>query len=129
MTKDHILKEIRRTTTANGGVSLGRARILEETGIKESDWRGKFWARWGDAVREVGFEPNQLNIAYDESLLLEKFIAVMRGLGRFPVTAEIRMRKRDDATLPNDKTYKRFGSKQQFATKILDYCKERMGYE
>jgi hypothetical protein len=129
MKKEHILQEIRRTAEANGGVSLGKERFLQETGIKESDWKGKFWARWGDAVREAGVEPNQLTAAYDESLLIEKFIAVMRELGRFPVTAEIRIRKRSDASLPNDKTYRRFGSKQQFAAKIRDYCQNRAGYE
>jgi Meiotically up-regulated gene 113 len=129
MKKEHILSEIRRTAETNGGVALGKERFLHETGIKESDWKGKLWARWNDAVREAGVEPNQLTIAYDENLLIEKFIAVMRDFGRFPVTAELRIKKLDDPTLPNDKTYRRFGSKQQFATKILDYCSSRAGYD
>jgi len=53
----------------------------------------------------------------------------MRELGHFPIIAEIRLKKRTDASLPNDRTYKRFGSKQQFAMKILDYCNGREGYE
>ena len=129
MKKEHILHEIRRTAEANGGVSLGKERFLQETGIRESDWKGKFWARWSDAVREAGVESNQFNVAYDEDLIIEKFIAVMREFGRFPVIAEIQMKKRSDASLPNDKTYRRFGSKQQFAAKILEYCQRRAGYE
>ena len=61
MTKEHIIGEIRRTANANGGVPLGWRRFEEETGIKYHDWYGKFWASWGDAVREAGFEPNRLN--------------------------------------------------------------------
>jgi len=130
MKKEHILREIRRTAEANGGVCLGVDRFLRETGIKESDWKGRFWVRWSDAVREAGFKPNQLTTAYDESLLIEKFIAVMRELGRFPVTAEMRMRKRSDASLPNEKVYReRFGTKEQFAARIRDYCSKRAGYE
>lgn len=108
---------------------MGRLRFFRETGIKESDWKGKFWARWNDAVSEAGLQPNQKTTSYDEDLLIEKFISLMRELGRFPVVAEIRMKVRSDASFPNDKTFGRFGSKPQFAAKILDYCKTRSGYE
>lgn len=53
----------------------------------------------------------------------------MRELGRFPVVAEIRMKVRADASFPNDRTFERFGSKSEFAAKILDYCQTRSGYE
>jgi hypothetical protein len=56
--KQHILDEIKRTAAANGKLPLGKAKFLRETGIKESDWGGIYWARWGDALREAGFEPN-----------------------------------------------------------------------
>lgn len=71
MKKDHIIAEIRRTAALNGGVPLGRLVFFKETGIKESDWTGRFWARWNDAVREAGFEPNQKQIAFSEQFLIE----------------------------------------------------------
>lgn len=129
MDKQHILQEITRTAKANGGTPLGWRRFLSETGIKESDWKGKYWARWNDAVTEAGLEPNQKTSAYEEGLLIEKFISLMRELGRFPVIAEIRMKVRKDPTFPNDKTFGRFGSKPEFAGKILDYCRSRSGYD
>lgn len=129
MEKEHILHEIQRTAEANGRVPLGVRAFLRETGIKEADWKGKHWVRWSDAVREAGFEPNKLRVAYDENLLIEKFISVMREVGRFPVVAELRMKGRTDPSLPDEKTYKRFGSKQQFAAKILEYCRGRAEYE
>ncbi|MGD0545157.1 MAG: GIY-YIG nuclease family protein [Candidatus Acidiferrales bacterium] len=130
MKKEHILKELRRTAEANGGVSLGRLSFFNETGIKESDWKGKYWARWNDAVREAGIEPNQKQGAFDIGFLIEKFIAVMRGLGRFPTVAELRMKKLDDPSMPNHKVYeRRFGTKTDLAAKIRDYCNGRKGYE
>src|SRR5580658_2300250 len=129
MNKQHILHEIKRTAEANGGIPLGRLRFFRETGIKESDWKGKYWARWNDAVSEAGLEPNQKTSAYEEGLLIEKFISLMRELGRFPVVAEIRMKVRKDPGFPNDKTFGRFGSKPEFAARILDYCRTRSGYD
>ncbi len=38
--------------SANGGIPLGVGRFLTETGIKESDWHGKFWAP--PALRNTG---------------------------------------------------------------------------
>ena len=58
MKKQHILDEIRRTAEANGGAALGRQRFFAETGIKDSDWFGKYWARWSDAVCEAGLVPD-----------------------------------------------------------------------
>jgi hypothetical protein len=129
MNKEHILQEIKRTAKANDDAPLGRLRFFRETGIKESDWKGKFWARWNDAVSEAGLEPNKKTSAYEEELLIGKFISLMRDLRRFPVVAEIRMKVRTDPSFPNDKTFGRFGSKPEFAAKILDYCRTRSGYE
>ncbi len=129
MDKRHILDEIKRTAKANGGVPLGKGRFFNETGIKESDWRGKFWVRWSDAVREAGCAPNQKQTAYDEKVLLDRYVTVMRELGHFPVVAELRLRARSNPNFPSDKAFRRLGSKQQLAVKIQEYCEGRAGYE
>lgn len=129
-TKQFILHEIVRTTRENGGAPLGTQAFVRATGIKESDWRGRLWARWSDAVREAGFQPNQMQTAFDESTILERFIELMRELGRFPVRAEIQLKKRSDSSFPNGAVFSnRFGSKQKLAQKILQYCRGRSGYE
>jgi hypothetical protein len=67
MLREHILEEIRRTTKENGGKPLGSRRFADATGIRESEWRGKLWARWGDALTEAGFAANQLQVAFDDA--------------------------------------------------------------
>jgi Meiotically up-regulated gene 113 len=129
MKKPHILSEIRRTAEANGGIPPGRARFTQETGIKDSDWPGKIWARWGDVIRDVGLKPNDYVTAYDDDVLIEKFIELGRELGHFPLLVEVRMKTRRDHGFPAHSTFARLGTKRQFAAKILNYCKDRVGYE
>jgi len=45
MDKQHILEEIRRTAKENGDIPLGRQRFFTGTGIKDSDWHGRYRAR------------------------------------------------------------------------------------
>lgn len=125
MTKEHILDEIKRTARANGNVPLGRERFFTETGIKDSEWYGKFWARWSDAIREAGFVPNKLNEAYDEVFLLGKYSLLTRELGRLPAGGDLRLKARTDKTFPSHNTFERFGSKSQLVARLSDHCRGR----
>jgi hypothetical protein len=130
MTKAHILQEIKRTAEANGGKPLGTARFASETGIKFYDWFGVHWARWGDAVREAGYEPNQLQSAYDKAELLEQYAALTLELGRLPVKGDLRLKAKRDSGFPNDKTfYDRIGPKTELVKQLVDYCRGRDGFE
>jgi hypothetical protein len=129
MTKQHILEEIRRTAKANGGVPLGFRRFYSETGIKVSDWRGVYWARWSDAVRAAGLEPNQKKIAYADDLLIEKIILLARELGHFPIFSDLRLKSHDDDGFPSDQAFSRLGSKKQLVSKVAEYCRERANFE
>src|ERR1700690_2761584 len=127
MNKQHILEEIRRTAAANDGVALGRKRFEQETGIRETDWAGRFWVRWSEAVREAGLTPQRMREAYDDNSLLATLAALVRELGHFPVTNEMRIRKRRDSNVPNEKVYGvRFGPRAQLVQRLIEYC-ERIG--
>jgi hypothetical protein len=127
--KQHILDEIKRTAAANDGAPLGVARFFQETGIKATDWEGRFWVRWGDALREAGFEPNQFNAAYDKTMVIENFVSLMRELGKFPVRRELQLKARTDKNFPSANVFARLGSRQKLAKDIREYCKSRAGYE
>jgi hypothetical protein len=125
MTKEHILAEIRRTAAANEGAPLGVGRFFAETGIKDSDWRGKLWARWSDALKEAGFQPNQYNAARTAEDLLNNLAGLVRELGRFPVMGEIRLKARRDPTFPSHNTFGRFGGKRALAAQLEKFCRDR----
>jgi hypothetical protein len=129
MKRQHIIDEIKRTAAANGGAPLGVARFLRETGIKVTDWEGRFWVRWGDALREAGFEANQFNAAYDKTMLIENFVSLVRELGKFPVRRELQLKARTDRGFPSANVFARLGTKQQLAKEIQEYCKSRDGYD
>jgi hypothetical protein len=120
--KAHILDEIRRTAAANGGAPLGRSRFQEETGIREADWYGKHWRSWGEAVTEAGYSPNELQCAFADEHLIAKLIGLIRELGRFPVAADLEMKRRRDASFPSAKVFRRLGGKAERARRVAEYC-------
>ena len=129
ISRDHILKEVRRTATENGGKPLGRLAFYTQTGIKEADWRGRYWARWNEVLRDAGYGPNSLVKAREDEVLLDCLASLAVELGRIPVASEMRLKKRTDPTFPNDKTYARFGSKVQLLQKLRAYAAEHPKYQ
>lgn len=75
---------------------MGRRAFLAETGIRESDWIGRYWVKWSDAVQEAGYEPNVKQEALDDEYILEHLASLVRDLGHYPTSAELRMRAREN---------------------------------
>jgi hypothetical protein len=129
MDKEHIVAEIRRTAEANGGAPLGRLRFAAETGIAEHNWRGRYWARWGDALTEAGLQPNELQHRRDENEVLGKLVGEIRRLQRMPTIAELGLRRREDNTFPSPRVFERFGAKATWPGTVADYCRSRSDHE
>jgi len=128
MIKQHILDEIVRTAATIGGIALGRERFFQETGIKESDWLGKFWARWSDAVTEAGCIPNKPNAPMEETALLESFVAFIREVGHLPVVSELKLKAKQTSGFPSHNTFRKFGNKSQQIQKLIEYCEGKPSY-
>jgi Meiotically up-regulated gene 113 len=129
MDRQHIIDEIRRTARANNAVALGRQRFETETGIKYSDWYGRFWTKWGDAVREAGLEANRMAEAFDDEFLLEKLVGLTRQLGHVPVHGDILMARGTNPAFPSEKVFRRLGSKPQRIARVIAYCDVHPGCE
>jgi hypothetical protein len=127
--KSHILDEIRRTADEDGGSPLGAQRFCKATGIRESDWRGRYWANWGDALVEAGYARNEWVAGYTDEHLLEQLMSLMRELGRFPTLSELDLKRRRDSHFPSKGAFTRLGGKNDLAARIVDFCKDRDGYE
>ena len=128
MNKQYILDEIARTAASNGGVALGKERFLKETGIRESDWSGKFWARWSEAVNEAGCTPSKLNAPMEEVALLESLVALIRELGHWPVESERKLKAKQTTGFPSHNTFGKFGNKSQQLQKVIEYCEGKPYY-
>lgn len=129
VTKEHILAEIRRTASANSGRPLGRQSFAKQTGIREPDWRGRYWARWGDALKEAGFAPNALQKKRPDAVILGGYVQIVRKYGRLPTSAEVRLQRFENPDSPNHRLIERLGSKRDLVSKVLAYCKENPGNE
>jgi len=124
MTKDFIISEIKRTAETNGGKALGKLRFYQETGLKDSDWYGKYWTKWSDAIKESGLQPNPFNTAFSSVFLLEKLADFITEIGRFPTAGDLRMKARNDVDFPSHNTFNRYGSKSALASALIEYCNE-----
>jgi hypothetical protein len=128
--KRHILEEIKRTTTANGGVPLGQQKFSRETGIKKGDWAGVYWARWGDALREAGYAPNQFQAAFQEDFLLERYATLVRELGHLPTSYEVKLKRQTHPDFPHQSTFEtRFRPKRQLLTRLVAFCRQHGGFD
>ncbi|MEM9082034.1 MAG: GIY-YIG nuclease family protein [Planctomycetota bacterium] len=122
--KQEILEAIETTAKRNGGQPLGVRRFEQETGIRKGDWLGEFWARWGDALVEAGYEPNELVQARDDDDVLGELSRFVTELGRIPVSNEIRMRARHEATFPHHNTIGRLGRKREWVSKLESFARQ-----
>jgi hypothetical protein len=130
--KQHILDKIKRTAEANGGTAPHSAKedsIKTDTGIKITDWDGNYWARWAIHSKKLDSNPIRFKGAYAEDLLIERFIDLIREIGRLPVRGEPKLKAHIDRTLPSHNAFGRMGSKWQLANRILEYCKAQVGFD
>jgi hypothetical protein len=122
--RDLILSEIRRLA-AETGIAPGREVFARETGITPSKWTGVYWVRWGDALAEAGFTPNEMMQRRDSREILEKVAAFTRSLKRLPTGAEIKMHKRSDPAFPAHSTVSNhFPTKAALATALRQLAGE-----
>ena len=129
MNKEYVLKEIDRTAKENNGIPLGKRKFEKETGIRYSDWWGKYWSRWNDALAEAGYPPNKMQTAYDETFLIEQVITFIREIGEFPTGGELRLKAHDSNSFPSHDTIRRrLGRKSKLVNKLLVYCKGKPEY-
>lgn len=129
ISKDTILKEIRRIAETNEGVAPGSKRFESETGITESAWRGKYWEIWSNAVVEAGFEPNDKKLARPPEQLLSSLAQLTKERGQIPTQSQIQMKARSTAGFPWATAFRRLGNMTERIEKLLIYSRGKPGHE
>jgi hypothetical protein len=104
--RNFILQEIRRLASANGGQAPGMGTFQSQTGIGERQWRGLYWSRWSDALKDAGLEPNKLNERADTDRLLAGLIAACRRFGRLPTETDMQVLRRTNPAIPHPNVLK-----------------------
>ncbi len=128
--REQILSEIRRLAKANNGVPPGRRLFETETGIRESEWYGVYWPRWGDALTEAGFSPNAKNLKLDNQFIFAKLAVICRHYGKVPAAMEMRLYKKLDPDFPNEKTVlAHFGGKQKLLSSFKEWASQFEDYQ
>lgn len=123
-TKEEILSEIRKFVGQNDGHVPGERTFAKVTRIKESAWKGRYWIRWTDAVREAGHDPNAMNQKIPDEDILQKLAAFISGLGHFPVRDEINLHARTTSGFPLWQTIKkRYGGMPETAQALLTFSR------
>jgi hypothetical protein len=124
--KEEIIAAIKTLAERNGGVPPGRGQFTNETGIQMHEWRGRYWARWGDAVSEAGLARNRPHDKLGKEAVLQALVSVVRHFGHLPTVAEMKLLRRQDATALSANTlHIYFRSKAEWAAALRDYCRER----
>ncbi len=98
--RERILSEIKRIAEANEGQSPGMGQFENETGIRPNDWKGKIWARWGDAIREAGFKPQELAQKTKPEFVFLKLVEACRYYKKFPTKQELQLFKQIENDFP-----------------------------
>lgn len=97
--RERIISEIRRLAAASGQAP-GALLFERETAIRKSQWYGIYWARWGDALVEAGFAPNDKTVRTDTNHLLRKVAEAYRHYGRVATYGELALYRQRDPEIP-----------------------------
>lgn len=127
--REHILSEIRRLATLNEGQAPGQTLFARETGIGDHQWRGKFWARWGDALIEAGYAPNAWTERLDSNDVLVGIAAACRHYGRLPTRDELNLYRKTEPSIPSEQAIKRhFGPRSGLIAALAKRAAEDESY-
>jgi hypothetical protein len=131
MTKEYILDAIRKAAIENNGIALGMGKFFDRTGIRREDWEGKIWAKWSDAIKEAGYEPNEFSSpAFDIDWIMLKVIELIRELNQFPSRPQFKIKNYKDKSFPTSTTLtNRLGNKSDMITSIIEFCNKNEGYD
>lgn len=123
--REQIIVEIKKLA-ASKGKPPGQAAFFTETGIAEHLWRGKIWARWGDALTAAGFLPNSWTEGSDPEVVLFGLAQAVRHYGRWPTTSELALLRNADFSIPHEKVVRRlFGTPVTQISALIDLALKR----
>lgn len=124
--RDFIISEIRRLAGESAGSPPGKYAFARATGITEGKWRGVLWLKWGDALKDAGFAPNQFKREkLNAEQLIEDLALLTRRVQRLPTRAEIKMEGRQAPNFPSGSAVDKYFPKKENLAEALRSLGER----
>ena len=98
--RDTIIAEVKRLANELGRPP-GQGTFSKFTGIGERQWRGLYWSRWSDVLRDAGCEPNTLQPRMETGAVLAGIISACRHFGHVPTGTELQLLRRSVSSVPH----------------------------
>lgn len=128
-TRAQILTEIQRLAAQGGGQPPGSRAFTVGSGVRESEWRGVYWARWGDALLEAGFAPNEWQGRLDAAVFLKYLADECRHFGVTPTKSELDIYRRNHPGSPSYRAVAdQFGTKGERLDRLREWVAARPEY-
>jgi len=130
LTKEEVLKEIRRYAKKNDGKTPSEKVFYEYTGIGIHDLKKRGWAYYGELVREAGLTPNKFDkTKYSREQLCSIFIDVIRDKRKWPTRGELDVKHHTDSNFPDSSTfYNKLGLTRNLAKSVLEFIEDKQEY-
>lgn len=120
-----VITAIRKAAAENGGLPPAEMKFRRATGFPGYTWRGKFWARWSDALSEAGFS-SACRAAKDDDHLLSKLAAAVRHYERIPTVIEMTHYARSHPGFPAQITLiRRFQTKHSMIDRLRRWAEPK----
>jgi hypothetical protein len=128
--REKILMEIKRLAAANGGTPPGREKFARVTGIRGSEWLGKFWTKWSEAVIEAGFEPQKFIQRWDPDQVFPHLAEACRHFRAFPTKYQMMFYQKEHPAFPHSSSLDaHFGSKTAMVEGLRDWASQQQEYQ
>ena len=125
--REFIIAEIRRVA-AELGRAPGAWAFETHTGIRECAWRGRYWPRWSDALRDAGLQPNLPHRRADPDALLAELATVVRRFGRMPTLDELKIHRQTSPAPTPNALWRSFGRVPEVAARLRAWAQARADY-
>lgn len=128
--RDEIIRLIKYHAELNAGIPPGKETFECNYRIRESSWSGRYWARWGDALTEAGFEPRALQgKKLNDNELLSQFADFTLSLGHIPTSPELKMRRYENKEFPNAQVFaNRLGKRADLLRRLFMFALDHPQY-
>src|SRR5437773_9060903 len=122
ISKETIMDTYHEAVKRNGGVPVGEAVFLRETGISRYSFRGGYWRSWSAFQAAAGYEPNKPTEKIPDETLLRAFAELALERNAIPTFPDLILKRKDDPSFPGIDAFRRWGSQGALVANVVEYC-------